>query len=77
MESTPGAAATGFYLSINLHRLGRTEQANQAFDRAARAMAELPSAGEGDLGESGIENWLIAHVAHREATRILHPENDK
>jgi serine/threonine protein kinase/tetratricopeptide (TPR) repeat protein len=77
MQSNPAAAATGYYLAINLHRLGRTEQAAAAFERAARAMADLPMPGDGDLGESGIENWLIARLAQREATQVLRPGQDK
>jgi tetratricopeptide (TPR) repeat protein len=77
MQSAPGRAAVGFYLSINLKELGHTEEAAGAFNRAARAMSELPSPGEGDLGENGIENWLIAQAAQREAKGVLRPEEGK
>ena len=72
LQNPPGAAAAGFYLSINLHRLGRHPEAHDAFNRAQRIITQLPTPRDGDLGESGIENWLIAHTAHREASRILH-----
>jgi tetratricopeptide (TPR) repeat protein len=74
MQGAPGRAAVGFYLAMSLRELGRTEEAAGAFDRAAQAMAELPTPGEGDLGENGIENWLIAQTAQREAKAVLRPE---
>ena len=36
-----------------------------------RRQAILPKAGEGDLGEGGIENWLIAQTLRREAEELL------
>jgi hypothetical protein len=71
LQSTPGGAAADFYRAINLQRLGKTDEATQVFDGATRTMGELPSPGQGDLGESGIENWLIAQVAQREAAQAL------
>lgn len=73
VHNSAATVAAGFYLSINLQRLGRPADAADAFDRAARLMSQLPTPGDGDLGENGIENWLIAHIAHREAARALQP----
>jgi hypothetical protein len=71
MQSVPGRAAAEFYLAVNLRRSGRDADAREAFARAEGLMAELPGVAEGDLGESGIENWLIAHVARREAVGVM------
>jgi hypothetical protein len=52
------------------YKLGRHEQARRMLDDVSRwAEQELPKAGVDDIG--GVENWLILHVALREAKTLI------
>ena len=61
-----------FYRSMALFRSGQKDAAAAAFDRGLRQMhvsyRAVPTS------ELAVENWLILHIAHREAAQLLnHP----
>ena len=63
--------AADAYLAIARHRLGKEQEARTALERATRrADKDLPPADSGQLdtdASAGIDNWLIAQTALREA----------
>jgi serine/threonine protein kinase/Flp pilus assembly protein TadD len=67
----PIAAAA--YLAIARHQLTQTEEASALLEGAIRQANEVLAQVEkgGDLNHGGIENWLIAQIALREAKGII------
>jgi tetratricopeptide (TPR) repeat protein len=67
--------AADAYLAIARHRLGQEQEARAALERAARrAGKDLPPAGSGYLDtntSAGMENWLVAQTALREAEQLV------
>ena len=72
-EAAPGARATAeLFTAMARHRLGRTTDARKDLDRAVMLIRErLPVATVQDLGPGGVDNWLTAHTAHREAAALM------
>jgi serine/threonine protein kinase len=64
-------AAADFYLAMARHRRDEPGPAAEAMSRGADLMARhVPPWDADDLGD-GIENWVLAHRAWAEATRVL------
>ena len=65
-------AAAECFLAMAQHRLGRAGEGRAALDRARHIMEnEVPKAGTDDIGVGNLEDWLIAHVAYREALALF------
>jgi serine/threonine protein kinase/tetratricopeptide (TPR) repeat protein len=61
-------------LAMCHQRMGRTDDARAALARARQAIAaHVPVAGEDDPGDTP-EDWLICHIALREAESLLRPD---
>jgi tetratricopeptide (TPR) repeat protein len=74
-QDQTGKAAADLFAAMAHHRLGRHEQARGMLDDVSRwAEQELPKAGVDDIGRHSIENWLILHVALREAKALVRGE---
>jgi serine/threonine protein kinase len=68
-------AAAGMYLAMSQYRLRHEPEAQETFQRARMLMdANLGIPTVDDVGEGGLENWLIAHIARREAEHLMHTE---
>jgi hypothetical protein len=67
--------AADAYLAIARHGLGQEQEARTALERAGRrAGKDLPPADSGHLdteASAGIENWLVAQTALREAEQLV------
>ncbi|MGI8981909.1 MAG: tetratricopeptide repeat protein [Pirellulaceae bacterium] len=65
--------AVDAYLAMAHHRRDQPAEARAALDRCIQRLEkDLPVAGQADLDEKDTpENWLIAHVARREAEQLL------
>jgi tetratricopeptide (TPR) repeat protein len=64
-------AACHYFRAMALHRLGRADDANAAYDEAEREVAASDRvAGTDDLGD-GTENWFVCHAVRREARAAL------
>src|SRR5262249_39991111 len=60
------------YLAIVQKQLGQTEVSRATLEDAERRASEvLPPVDSGQLGSGGIENWLHAHLALREALMLV------
>ena len=64
------AAETGF--AMTLRRLGKSNEARAAFNRADRLIHdEVGTAGVDDLVSDGVENWLLCQTVWREARSLF------
>jgi predicted Zn-dependent protease len=73
-DITARTIAVDAYLAMAHHRLGQPAEARAALDRCTqRIEKDLPVAGQVDLEENAnwAEDWLIAHVARREAEQTV------
>jgi tetratricopeptide (TPR) repeat protein len=67
-------ATAELYLAMAHQRLGKAAEARALLAKAEGRIERLtPKAGVGDLGEGGIENWLVCQTALREARAIVTP----
>jgi tetratricopeptide (TPR) repeat protein len=65
-------AAVEAYLAMAYHGLKREVEAGEALARCAQlAEEDLPAAGKAELDPGVIQDWLIAHIAHREAQQMI------
>jgi hypothetical protein len=70
-ERYSAVATAELFSAMAHHRLGHADQARQAMDRAQRLIeTQVPRLG-GNVGQDGVENWLICHVARREAEKLI------
>ena len=76
--SRPGLSVRNAEVTVDLlramclHRLERAADAWAAYQDARRRFdRDVIRAGEGDLGDGGVENWLILQVIRREAADLF------
>jgi tetratricopeptide (TPR) repeat protein len=69
--------AANAYAAIALFHEGRPQESQVYLDRAThQAKHDLPQLDSGKLNSGGVENWLIAQIALREATMTVSGETD-
>jgi hypothetical protein len=68
-----GKASADLFAAMAHHRLGRQDQAGLMMDEVTRyVQQEVPKFGVEDAGSDyNVENWLILHVALREAKDLF------
>jgi tetratricopeptide (TPR) repeat protein len=67
-----GIAGTKAYLSMAHYRSGHETQARDLLAQANQGVErDLPKAGVDELPAADMENWLIAHIALREAKALV------
>jgi WD40 repeat protein/tetratricopeptide (TPR) repeat protein len=58
-------------LALAYHRLGQSDRARQALERARGMRDQLPKVGEESFPTYNFNDWLIGHMVYREAAAIL------
>ena len=72
MKNSPAGTATDdLFLAMAHQRLGKGPEARMYFQRAKEAIEKLPRAGLADVGQNGVENWMIAQTVYREAMGMM------
>jgi serine/threonine protein kinase/tetratricopeptide (TPR) repeat protein len=71
LKTPAGTATVDVFLAMTHHRLGKIPEAKLYYQRAKDVIEKLPKPGLGDLGQNGIENWLILQTVYREATGMM------
>jgi tetratricopeptide (TPR) repeat protein len=68
LKNAPAGTATDdLFLAMAHQKLGKLPEAKMYFQRAKEVIDKLPRAGLADIGQNGVENWLIAQTVYREA----------
>ena len=72
LKSAPAGTATAdLFLAMANQKLGKGPEAKMYYLRAKEAIDKLPKAGMADVGDTGVENWLICQTVYREASAML------
>jgi tetratricopeptide (TPR) repeat protein len=72
LQSRQGEVTCALFRAMALHKMGKAAEARAAFDRAIQSLQRGDQTpGVDDLGYDGVENWLICHIALREAQQTL------
>jgi len=72
LKNAPAGIATDdLFLAMAHHRLGKGPEAKMYYQRAKEAIEKLPKAGLADIGQNGLENWMICQTVYREAMGMM------
>jgi len=72
LKNAPAGIATDdLFLAMAHQRLGKGPEAKMYYQRAKEAIEKLPKAGLADIGQNGLENWMICQTVYREAMGMM------
>ena len=75
LKNAPAGIATDdLFLAMAHQRLGKGPEAKVYYQRAKEAVEKLPKAGLADVGQNGLENWMICQTVYREAKGMMGSE---
>jgi hypothetical protein len=64
--------AADAYTALARQQMGQGREAQAVLEHASQQAAHhLPALDSGELNHGGVENWLVAHIALREATSVV------
>jgi WD40 repeat protein/tetratricopeptide (TPR) repeat protein len=62
---------TQSFLAMAYHRLGRSDRARQALEKARQAHEQMPKPGDESFTAGVLQDWFMCHITYREAASLL------